>query len=86
MRSGDNQNEKKEVEINKIKIVMRRVLEGDFDDELRDLHNYQEYEYGLYIPINSNLAKQVDEIMDKRGFSLQDFILMCFVKIAEEEK
>lgn len=77
---------KKELDINSIKIIMRRIIEGDLDDEIRDLHNYQEYEYGVYIPINSKLAKQVNEIMGERGLSLQDFILMSFVKISQEEE
>ena len=72
------------MEINKIKIIMRKVLEGEFDDELTGLQNCQEYEYGLYIPINSSLAKQVNKIMNERDFSLQDFIWMSFIKISEE--
>lgn len=76
----------KEIEINKIRIIMKRIIEGDLDDEIRDLHNYQEYEYGVYIPINSKLAKQVNKIMGERGLSLQDFILMSFVKISQEEE
>ncbi len=75
------------MEIYEMKTIMRRILEGEFDDELRDLQNNLEggYYICIEIPINDNLAKQIDEIMNKRGFSVQDFLELSFIKIMLED-
>ena len=71
------------METNEMKTVMRKILEGEFDDELRDLQNDLDGRYyiSIEIPINDNLAKQIDEIMNKRGFSVQDFLELSFITI-----
>ena len=71
------------METNEMKTVMRKILEGEFDDELRDLQSNLDGRYyiSIEIPINDNLAKQIDEIMNKRGFSVQDFLDLSFIKI-----
>ena len=71
------------METNEMKTVMRKILEGEFDDELRDLQDNLDGRYyiSIEIPINDNLAKQIDEIMNKRGFSVQDFLELSFIKI-----
>ena len=64
------------MEITEVKDVIKGILEGEFDEELKTAQQDQEGEncIGIEIPINENLAKQIDEIMMKRGFSVEAFL------------
>ena len=57
------------MEITEMKDVIKGILEGEFDEELKIAQKDQENEenFGLEISINRNLAKQIDEIMKKKG-------------------